>query len=306
MFDSPGPPPAGIPPLQQHAFFAAALATLGKVPLFLPGDPPLWALRRRWMGLPLAMLPRAPLDAATCADLPARLAEAGLGRHLVILSPDAPAPHLARLGAVPLMTPAHVAELGLTLRPEARLARQHGKWRNRLRHAQRQKLRIARSALPADPGHWLLTAEAAQQQDRRYRGWPPALCAAYALANKGRALLFEAREGKETIAALLILSHPPGATYQIGHTTERGRAVSAHNLLLWEAANWLARKGHRRLDLGPLDQANGAGLARFKLGAGADVRTLGGTWGWFAPLGRTLGPLARLDRAAMAAPAPGR
>ena len=75
--------------------------------------------------------------------------------------------------------------------------------------------------------------------------------------------------------------------------------MSAHNLLMWRAALWLARQGHRRLDLGPIDTANAPGLARFKLGIGAHARRLGGTWGWWPPLGSLLGPLAALDRARM-------
>ena len=86
-----------------------------------------------------------------------------------------------------------------------------------------------------------------------------------------------------------------------GHTTAAGRAVSAHTLLLWQAADWLASKGHDRLDLGLINTEDAPGLARFKLGAGACARPLGGTWIWWPPLGRTLRPLAALDRRLMRA-----
>lgn len=301
MFDSPALDFS--PALQQTAGFAATLGTLGRVPLHLPrhGDlPGLWLWRRRRMGVPLAMISRADLGPEVALSLRERLAAEGLARHLLILSPDALAPHLSRLGAVPLMTPAHLAELDLCADAETRLARMDQKWRNRLRHGQKQRLKVSCTNLPPDPSHWLLKAEAEQQEKRRYRGWPPTISAGYALANKGQAKLFEAREGAEVIAAILILCHAPGATYQIGFSTARGRALSAHNLLIWEAAERLSRKGFARLDLGLIDQRNAPGLARFKLGTGAALRPLGGTWGWFPPLGRTLGPLARLDTRAMA------
>lgn len=301
MFDSPAP--EAIPALQQTAGFAAALGTFGTVPLHLPrrdGLPGLWLWRRRRIGVPMAMIPRADLGADVAASLHARLAAEGLARHLLILSPDRPAPHLARLGAVPLMTPAFLAELDLAADPDRRLARLHQKWRNRLRHGQKQRLTVRRSPLPPDPSHWLLKAEAAQRERRGYRGWPPAIAAGFALANTGQARLFEAREGAEIVAAVLILCHAPGATYQIGYTTARGRALSAHNLLLWEAAEWLAQKRFAHLDLGLVDHRHAPGLARFKLGTGATLRPLGGTWGWFPPLGRALAPLARLDTRAMA------
>jgi len=119
------------------------------------------------------------------------------------------------------------------------------------------------------------------------------------MANPGQAKLFTAFDGRDPVAQMLFLRHGGGATYHIGHTTGRGRALSAHNLLLWNAMCWLAAKGHRRLDLGLISTDKAAGLARFKLATGATARALGGTWLWWPPLGRALRPLAALDRRAM-------
>ncbi|MEY8843073.1 GNAT family N-acetyltransferase, partial [Cribrihabitans sp. XS_ASV171] len=82
----------------------------------------------------------------------------------------------------------------------------------------------------------------------------------------------------------LILIHGQSATYHVAHTTQQGRATSAHNLLLWEAATWLAARGLTRLDLGPVETEHSPGLARFKLGTGARARALGGTWLLWPPL----------------------
>ncbi|MFD3189682.1 GNAT family N-acetyltransferase [Sedimentitalea sp. HM32M-2] len=297
MFDLTPHDPAP-PALQQYPGFAAALRACGRAPLILDGDEPLLVLRRRFRGgLRLAMLSRARMDDP--ADCLARLRQAGLGRSAVILSPDTPCPDLAQQGALALMTPASVAELDLTPDRDRRRAALHQKWRNRLKHAETGPLRVTRQNMPADPGHWLLVADALQQRRRGYRGWPAALTAAYAAENPGMAKLFTAFDGKTPVAAMLILRHGAGATYHIGHTDAAGRRMSAHNLLMWHASCWLAARGHTRLELGLIDTRHATGLARFKLGTGAHLRRLGGTWGWWPPLGRVLAPLAALDRGRM-------
>ncbi|MGS4982034.1 GNAT family N-acetyltransferase [Pseudosulfitobacter pseudonitzschiae] len=112
------------------------------------------------------------------------------------------------------------------------------------------------------------------------------------------AILFEAFQGADPVAALLILRHGTTATYHIGHTTTAGRAASAHTLLMWTAMCWCAGHGHQWLDLGLVETQRNAGLARFKLGTGADVVPLGGTWVHWPPL-RPLRRLTWLDRKAM-------
>ncbi|AHD01122.1 GNAT family N-acetyltransferase [Leisingera methylohalidivorans] len=305
MFDaSPVPsPPCGkiaLRPraLQQSAEFARALAACGQVPVMLPQLQDMLVLRRRLPGgLPLAMVNRAAIPDP--GALRAALQDHGLGRTPLILSPETPAPGLSRLGAVPLVTPAHAALWDLTGDPGQRRAALHQKWRNRLNHGETQGLRLTRQNLPHDPRHWLFAADAKQQTARGYRSWPIHLTLAYARENKGRAKLFQAFEGKDPVAAILILTHGSAATYHIAHTTARGKRLSAHPLLLWEAAGWLAAKGICRLDLGLINTGRAAGLARFKLGTGAKAHRLGGTWGLWPPLGRLLQPLALLDRRLM-------
>ncbi|UWQ52407.1 GNAT family N-acetyltransferase [Leisingera caerulea] len=283
-------------PLQQSPEFTRALMACGQDPLMLGG---MLVLHRRLpAGLRLAMVNRA--DLRDPAPLMAALREHGLGRTPLILSPDAPAPHLARLGAVPLVTPAHAALWDLTRDPDQRRTALHQKWRNRLKHGEAQNLRLTRQNLPHDVRHWLFQADAKRQSARGYRSWPIGLTLAYARENKGQAKLFQAFEGKDPVAAILILTHGSTATYHIAHTTRRGKQLSAHTLLLWEAASWLATKGICQLDLGLINTEDAAGLARFKLGTGARLHRLGGTWGLWAPLGRLLRPLALLDRRLMA------
>jgi len=294
------PPPARRA-LQQSPHFAEALKAFGRTPLLLDGPDLMVVLHRRLAGLPFTMLARAALpNPGPVLD---RLCETGLHRSLVILSPDHPTPDLAELGALPLISPATLAEIDLCVSKAQRYAQLHQKWRNRLTHAKAQGLRVACQPMPTDPAHWLLAADATQQRARGYRNWPPGLTLAFARTHPENTVQFTAFEGHDPIAAMLFLRHGSGVTYHIGHTTARGRQLSAHNLLLWQATNWLAASGHSWLDLGLINTQALPGLARFKLGAGATPRALGGTWLWGSHLRRVprwfLRALAALDRSVM-------
>lgn len=284
MFDAP--PPSASLPLHQSPKYAEALRLIGTQTNRLADGTLL--MRRTMYRMPVAMLPRARLHRDT---LPGLVTTSGLRKSLWVLNPDHPAPWLADLGAVAVMTPSHVAELDLTGDMRAQM---HQKWRNRLAFAEKQNLRVTRQNLTDKSDRWLLDQDHKQQQTRGYTTWPEALTLAYAQANKGDAKLFTAFIGKEQIAALLILRHGTGATYHISHSSDAGRERSAHNLLLWEAMQWLAAKGVATLDLGLVDTEKSAGLARFKLGTGAKLRPLGGTWLWWPPLGKTLRPFRHL------------
>lgn len=286
--------------LQQHPNFAAALTEYGKSPIWLPGSVPMLMLGRKFLpGLSANMVTRADLSDEQAESLSARLAH---HRAPLILSPDRPAPHLQRLGAVGLMTPATLAQIALS-DPETMRAALYQKWRNRLMHSERAGLCVTRHPMPPDPSHWLFQAETAQRATRKYRNWPIELTCAYIRANPDQAQLFVVTHDATVIAGMLFLCHGRVATYHIGHTTQAGRALSAHNLSLWHAMCWLAETGHHLLDLGPIHTDGNTGLARFKLGTGAQTRPLGGTWLMFPAMNRSVarvfGALARLDRAAM-------
>ena len=282
------------PSLPQSPEFLRALRATGQAPLLLENLGHTVVTRRRLPGgFPLAMVNRAPIKKPL--RLLEILQEQGLGRTPVILSPEQPTPELARHGAIPLVSPAHVAKWDLTQNRDALRAGLHQKWRNRLKHAEAQNLRVTRQNMPADPGHWLLQADLRQQQTQGYRSWPLPLTLAFAQENPGKAKLFQAFEGKEAIAALLILRHGGAATYHISHSTARGKARSAHNLLMWHAACWLQDKDCQHLDLGLINTEEAAGLARFKLGTGAQLCALGGTWLHWPPVTPLFAPLARFD-----------
>lgn len=150
------------------------------------------------------------------------------------------------------------------------------KWRNQLNKAERQNLTVIDQPLDAQKHAWFLNAEAAQQKQRRYRNHPTGFLLAYAKANKGQARLYTAIGDAGTAAAILILRHGRMATYQAGVTTESGRKLNAHNLLLWRAMCDLQKRGYEQLDLGRADLNKG--LTHFKLGTGARTETLIGSF----------------------------
>ncbi|MGB0438783.1 MAG: GNAT family N-acetyltransferase [Paracoccaceae bacterium] len=184
---------------------------------------------------------------------------------------------LRDLGLFPLMTGASLARVSLGPVADMR-ARLHQKWRNRLVKGTHSGLQVRLSRLPPDPDHWLLRAEAQQQIQRKYRNLPAPLIAAFAAANPRDALICEALHNGTPVAGQVILRHGTMATYQVGVTTATGRRHHAHRILLWHAMQHLAEDGVDALELGIVDSQTAPGLARFKLGTGAQVVTLGGTW----------------------------
>ena len=161
------------------------------------------------------------------------------------------------------------------------------KWRNRLRHAQKQELVVERHDFLPRANHWLFEEDRQQQKLRNFRNLPHPLLMEMARGEPGSVQLFVARDAHETLAAMMFLRHGTMATYQIGWTTKAGKQLSAHNLLLWEAIQVLAERGHGVLDMGLLNPGKTPGIDRFKLGAGAEARFLGGTWlhsAWAQPV----------------------
>lgn len=300
------PPPSGA--LQQSPLYHAALRRMGvdayRVPL---SGPDVWMVRRRFPLLgAVGLLSRAPLGAA--ADLGRLRRDLGLDALIVNAATPADGAALDRAGFWRLAAPRGVVMLPLTGGPAGWLGRMDGKWRNRLRHAQRQPLSITVEDFAPDAAHWLLRADSDQQRARGYRNLSPTLIAAMA-ATPGAMTLVAARTDDAPIAAMLFARHGPTASYLVGWSNAQGRAMSAHNVILWQAMGHLAGRGVAVIDLGVYTPGRGAGLVRFKTGAGGQWHALGGTW-LDARLSAPLHARKRRLRAtppppAAAAPAPG-
>ena len=91
-------------------------------------------------------------------------------------------------------------------------------------------------------------------------------------------LILKAEAQRELVAGMLFLRHGRSATYHIGWSNAQGKRGGAHNLLMWQAMLRLKAAGVRWLDLGGIATDHGVGLARFKLGTGATVSRLCGTY----------------------------
>jgi hypothetical protein len=257
-------------PLQQHPRFASAMAAMGARMTDAPltGGGAVQIVQR--FGL------RAALRGPVWADfVPHHQRRQDLMRaRLHLANPDSSSPIWRQEGFWQSHHGAWVAELTLDAQI---IARMHGKWRNRWRKAQRGNLQITTSGWSQRHG-WLLQRDAQQQRKAGFRALPHALITAYASTGPDAVQVYCARQNHQIIAAMIFLRHGAAVTYHLGWTDAVGRDLGAHHLILIQAAFDYARTGALRLDLGVVDTHNNAGLARFKIGSGATLRQLGGTW----------------------------
>jgi len=296
MFDLPAPPPhdlqsdTALAPLAQSVLYARAAASLGaRVDRMALQGQSVLVLRRDLPILgPVALISRGPprMTPEIAAALPGRTG----AHHVLVNAEDAPsAEALRKAGFRRIARPRQIAELAIDPSRDAMRAGLQAKWRNRLRHAEGCDLNITDRPMPADPDHWLFAADALRGRRKRYRPLDRRLIVAMSADNPDAARLLVARHRGQPVAAMLLLCHGAVATYQIGWTSDRGRRLSAGNLLMWDAMTSLAGRGLSRLDLGAADPACAAGLARFKRGTGAVLRPLGGTWVWSSVLDTLFG-----------------
>lgn len=285
---TPGPAPPADAPLHQSPSYGRAMALLGanvKVIRVMRGDTCLaqaQVISRRVMGLPVHWIPRGPVWAPGLSldrqqAILARLPQIAGLRGVWLGTPDstdATTPYQT-LGYRALLTPQHVAELVLDPDPQIMRARQHGKWRNRLCGVEQAGPRVHHRPFDPHRDSRLLDLETAQRQDRRYRDVTPMFVSLWAKAAPEATRLFQIIVDDQPRAFMIFLLHGDRATYQIGWRDREQAPPSAHHLLLWEAAKYLAKKGFHQLDLGTIDTVTNPGLARFKLGSGAHPRALG-------------------------------
>lgn len=261
-------------PLQQHPHFGGALRHLGRdvETVEIAGALPVQTIRR--YGLRFA--PRGPIWCdASCDDTRTQNLRAS---RLGLMNTETPGPLPRAAGFLRVMTPAFVAELDLTQGVEARQASMKVKWRNSYRKGLNHHHKIKIERFHTDHHQWVLDADLVQQRLKGFKALPHDIIHAYSARHPKDVIVLTAIIKKINVAAMLFLRHPPVATYHIGWINTCGRATAAHQVLLMKACDHFADQGLTRLDLGSVDTQNAAGLARFKIGSGAAVRPLGGTW----------------------------
>ncbi len=271
-------------PLQQHPHFAQALAGMGRpmTTYAVPGGGTAQVFTRRvWpFRRSLKMMSRGPYWPEPPTEKQQFDALSILRDQNVRLinAEDTPDDVLIAAGYRQIMTPASIAVMDLRHGPDVRRALMSIKWRNALRKAETADLRISMRSYQHTTDKWLLDEDEKQQSARGYRALPSAVTQAYSVMNKGQAIIVTASRVAVPIAAMIFLRHGASATYHIGWTSPEGRACNAHNLCLVKAMDALESFGTQVLDMGTLDTAASPGVARFKLGSGAQAKTLGGTW----------------------------
>lgn len=162
----------------------------------------------------------------------------------------------------------------LDLRPDPDVLRSNlkSKWRGPLSKAERSDLEIQwdsdGTSFPT-----LLNGYVADKGNRGYQGPSPKLLqilARYFSVQKNL-LIGRALQGTTTVAAIMILCHGRSATYQTGWTTPAGRAVSAHNLLLWNGMQVLRERKIQDFDLGGVSDGAARAVKTFKEGMGGET-----------------------------------
>lgn len=240
------------------------------------------AERRLPGGLNLVRLTRGPVTAqpgflpdiarALRADYPR------LSRNLVFWMPDTvdAAAAMRPIGKRQMTTGYTTAWLDLAPAPDILRANLRGNWRNALAQAETDAPKIRDDRRAREIEHFV-THYLRDRRVQKYSGPSGILVRALADSFKKDTFLLQALDHGDVIAASLFLRHGTSATYYLSWTTDLGRERNAAHLLLWQGTIRLREAGVRWLDLGGMD-ARAPGIARFKLGLGADAVTYSGTW----------------------------
>ncbi len=151
------------------------------------------------------------------------------------------------------------------------------KWRNSLTRGEKSALDVVIS----DEGQhfaWAMNQYAIDRAQKSYDG--ASVKAMVALAkqfSRGKNMIVATAlfDGKP-IAAIVIFIHGASATYQIGCTTDKGRNLNAHHVLLWHSIMCLKERTIHDFDLGGINDEDAKGVRDFKKGLGGEiVETLG-------------------------------
>lgn len=287
---------AAAAPLQQDWAYGSSLMMLG-VPVLrarifqdqeLVGQAQF--IVRKWGGLgSMALCTRGPVwtkplsvaeEAAAYAALKKSLPLTGI--RFMVVTPEVPEGQVHGLKPMRrIMSGMSTVMLDLTPTLEQLRAQLDRRWRHRLVGGESSEMSIHRVGTNVGQYRWLLDAEIQQRTDKKLEGLPVPFFDNYVHSRKQPSqniLTLRADVGRDRIAAMMFLIHGTAATYQVGWTSDKGREMHAHNLILWKGIEELKARGIRMLDLGGVNTIRSAGIARFKMSTGGKVLTLAGTY----------------------------
>jgi len=151
-------------------------------------------------------------------------------------------------------------------------------WRNALRKAERENVRMewdnkGNSLL------WLLNHHEAHRTMTNFQAASPKFIRQLAgfFGPRGDMLTGQAFVDDEPVAGVLFFRHGLSATYQVGWSGDTGRKANAHQLLLWQGMMKLKEDGVLDLDLGGINDV-AEGVRAFKEGMGGQSVTLTGIY----------------------------
>ena len=186
---------------------------------------------------------------------------------------------LAAAGYKRIMSGHHTVMLDLTRDEKTLRAGLNGKWRNRLKAAEKADIVISPLGKRPEKYAWLIEKDEEHQKRSGYQATPSAMLRHYGdRAGKGAVIGWAAQQGGDKLGGMLFLRHGDSATYHIGWASKTGKQANVHNLLLWNALKGLKKAGIKTLDLGGVDTDANPGIARFKIGTGGRVLSLSGSW----------------------------
>lgn len=165
----------------------------------------------------------------------------------------------------------------LTKEEEALRTGLKGKWRNALRKAEKSGLSVSWSH-GIKQAALILACHNQDKTAKRYQGTSlKTLSVLCRQAVQGQGLLSAvAQLNGRMVAGVIFIRHGLAATYQVGWTSAQGRTVNANHLLLWDGLLKLKNEGVQDLDLGGVNDADAAGVKRFKQGLGGDLVQMAG------------------------------
>lgn len=278
--------------LQQHWNYGASMRLPGmqthRAEVVLNGESVALAqfVCRRYAGIfGIALCTRGPM---WLVDLPAdqrAQIQRALKRSLpiawpriILFSPDLTDPrHPSMASLTRVLTGYSTVMLDLAQSLAELRAHLHPYWRNRLSAAERSGLKLQELRHDAPELPKILAEESKQRQRKRFYALPLGFIEHYLEEGGAQsALILQATWQARPVAAMLFLVHGRSATYQFGWTHAQGRALNAHNLILWGAIERLQQRGIYHLDLGGVNTHDLPGISRFKINTGGTIITYAG------------------------------
>lgn len=148
----------------------------------------------------------------------------------------------------------------------------HQKWRNALNKAEAANLEVVFDDL-GEKSRIFFEQYARQKAQKNYRGTSSKFLQVElmeSLVALDGFLLF-AKEEKTIVAGVMVAMHGNSASYRAGWTTDRGRELNAHSLLLWKSMLKCQEKGLQSFDLGGVIPGEAEGLTQFKKRMGGEA-----------------------------------